>query len=217
MNVPDWFPSHMFKFLNRNHVDGMLKRGLVRIGTSFEFRKADGKTGARSDPKEVVTNWQPGAGLQVIDKHHPFAKGLFPNGKVPGDKPIRLQFQEGTILSVQSNVYIYSASLECSGYLKERMASEFDADVCVRIDNLPEFFRALSSHEILRPRDGEVNIVRYLDKPNVADFTGTDVFHKSNEFSWQKEIRAVWWGDNIGESGTVIEVPATTRFLSRVG
>jgi hypothetical protein len=77
-NVPDGFPRRMFKFMNEAYVDGMLECGGIRIGTAQEFRKPDGKTGARSDGMEIVTSWQPGEGLHVIDRDHPFAQALLP-------------------------------------------------------------------------------------------------------------------------------------------
>jgi hypothetical protein len=86
--VPVGFPKRMFKFLNHEHVDGMLTRGMIRNGTAREYREPDGKTGARSDAKEVVTNWQPGEGLQILREDHPFTRSLFPDGR-PDGKPMK--------------------------------------------------------------------------------------------------------------------------------
>ena len=114
-NTQEWHPP-IYKFINRRHLSGLFKRGRIRIGTSTEYRIPDGLEDGRSDANELVSNWKPGAREVVVGPDHPFIKSLY-GGKPKPAKPVTLVFQAETVLKMQSNSYVFSASNEYSDEL----------------------------------------------------------------------------------------------------
>jgi hypothetical protein len=60
-------PDRLYKFLNQRYADGMLLRGIIRIGTAEEYRVPDGRDGERSDDTELKRKWQPGDAIVITE------------------------------------------------------------------------------------------------------------------------------------------------------
>jgi hypothetical protein len=189
----------------------MLERGTIRIGTAEEYRIPDGMDGARSDKDELVTIYKPSKGRVHMPENHPFLRFFgFTN------KSINMEFDEGVQFIMQSNAYIYSASYELTNNLRQRMASQLQADGCVKINNLPAFVAALNLTSLLKNLRHHMGYVSYEGKQVVEDYSGHDPLRKQPIFGWQKEVRLIWWGEKIPKSGEVINVPEIVPLLERV-
>jgi len=146
-------PKHLYKFLASVHADTMLDRGTVKIGTAAEFRISDGKDAGRSDPKELVTAWQPGECVQEIDSSHPFVKSLCGSEGPPWKGETRqVRFTADAQLINYTSAYMYCTSSVVTPNLRKRMLFEFGADACIRIDDIAEFANALTARQFFHGR-----------------------------------------------------------------
>lgn len=209
-------PTRLYKFLNARYADGMMQRGIIRIGTAQEYRVPDGREGARSDALELARVWQPGKTVITTTADHPFRKMLRKDEPVERDVPIDMVFEEGTKILSTGNAWIYSASEELTDGLRKRMADDFDADACIRIGDATEFAKAISAHPSFQKFDYYGNPLRYVPSYDSKGFSSIDPFAKLFEFRWQKEFRLVWDDKDAPAEGVVIEVPAITPLLKRV-
>jgi hypothetical protein len=184
-----------------------------RIGTSKEYRVPDGKDGGRSDPEELVSNWTPNAGSLEVTHEHPYLKAIG-SPLQPGTK-LTLNFEEGVKFRLNANAYVFSTSGEYTEELAERMASEFDAEACVRISDPKAFCDALISIPIFRGERAYMDYVKYGETNASADFQPINAFWKLNQFAWQRELRIVIACQEDAQP-VVVEVPEITPLLSRV-
>jgi hypothetical protein len=208
-----------FKFLTAEFAASFIERGSLRIGTAAEFRRDDGLDGGRSDTNELSAEWAPGEVTIPLSQEHPLVDwyGL---KNVPKAKNtnggINLQLSSGTILKRVASAYMFCASCELTSNMIERMANDFSYDACVRIGDFAKFGELISSHPSLQGRFHGLDRVTYKASIAVDDLSETGVFVKQMKYGWQKETRIVWGGDNIPETGHVIEVPSIIPLLRRV-
>jgi hypothetical protein len=207
-------PIRLYKFLNRRYADDMMRRGLIRVGTAVEYRVPDGRTGARSDDDELKRSWQPGDVTISMGPDHPFIQGLY-KGNPPWKGPVQIIFDPASALISVATAWIYSASLQLSDALRKRMAADFDADACIRIDDAAEFAKGIAAHEKFSKFPYYGNNVHYVASYDTKEHSGIDPFTKLNKYRWQKEFRLVWTDDNARD-GIVIEVPPITSLLRRM-
>jgi hypothetical protein len=199
-------------------VGAFIEKGQLRIGTAAEYRQPDGKSGARSDSNELITTWNPGVALTPVDANHPIIRHLY-GGKPNWDNPkkrINILTTEGAELIYTANAHIYSASYELTNGLKARMASEFDADACVRINDAAFFDAALCEHPFLVGRLHAVNFVSYVSTKIVREFSGNDPFQKELTYRWQREVRFIWQSKANEIKGEIINLPSIVPLLKRL-
>jgi hypothetical protein len=208
-------PTKMYKFLNARYVDALLEKGVVKIGTAAGFRIPDGLDGARSDQDELVTHWNVGPTTIKFDRHHPLAKAV--GADMPEGKVIDLVIPEATKIKIAANAYLYCGSYEITPNMRQRMREEFEADACVRINNLRQFAAVLGEHELLRGKKYAFGGVSLHESHVVDNYIGDELFKKQFRFGWQREIRIVWPANkDIPIEGVVITVPAVIPLLERV-
>lgn len=188
-----------------------MDRGVVAIGTSEEFRKADGRDGARSDKNEMITRWSAPEGPQTISPDHPFLRALGINPpmslEIIMDKNVKFTFAR--------NAYLYCMSDEITDDLKRRMSKDFEADACVVVNDPSALLEAFKSHPFLRERQMRAASVAYVPSKEVKEFKGNDLFAKESDFSWQREFRIVWDGQ-VTDIKPILEIPEIIPILSRL-
>jgi hypothetical protein len=192
----------------------MLDKGIVRIGTAAEYRIPDGKDGARSDTKELITEWIPGARSITVDKNHPFIREI--GVQMEDGKKIDLVFEKDTNFLMQANAFMFCMSSAVTENMRIRMANDFGCDACVKISHAEQFASALGRHTLLRSRNGALNAVNYKLVMAVKDFQQIEFFTKPHTYGWQREVRAVWPGTDVPDAGAVIEVPEIIPLLRRL-
>jgi hypothetical protein len=208
---------HVYKFMERQYVDGFLSRGTLRIGTSEEYRVPDQYDDGRSDDLECATRFAPGAVTLPIEQV-PALAHLVEEGR-----SVNLQFVEGSGFISFSDFYLFCASRRLTTLMVKRMADTFGADACVRISNLKRFAEIIT---------GACEQFQSSDKPNfeVNTFYGGEVryrdyderlpkafdpMEKRTKFRWQQEFRLIWPGA-APRKGFVVSVPGICGLLKEV-
>ena len=150
-----------------------------------------------------------------MDQDHPFVRHIY-GEKDPPKKRVLYEFAEGAELHIQGNAWIYSLSYELSDNLRKRMKETFDADACVRINDLEAFGKALGRNELFRGHEIGAAYVRYISRNVTAPFDGLSIFEKDTRFRWQKELRIAAWGKAVPDAGKVIQIPGISSLLRRM-
>jgi len=209
-----------YKFMNAAYISDFLNKGRLRIGTALEFRQPDGKTGGRSDETELTAAWQPADGRYSLNRDHPFLRSIFGDDEPEWrseTQPLEIVFTNNVKILHQANVLMFCVSWQVTPAMVQRMATDFDADSCVKISSLGDFAQKVSSHPFLRGRPWSATYVRYNPKPvSIFDPEEDQAFRKDICFGWQREFRVVWGGDDIPNTGEVIDVPGITPLLKKV-
>lgn len=204
-----WPP--VYKYCKREHMQGMLDRGSVRLGSLSEYRKAEGPmVGDRKDGTKKVQ----GAFAEVRDiAQYPRLRemGLHFNG------PVSNVVVANTELWTPDQ-FVFSMSARYSRSAHRRWRDKEGYDACYRIDNPFRFLEAI--HAIIGDefRRGDYGPVAYMD---IEDLTvaapGEDpAFVKQMIFSDQNEVRATYWPRDRRETvvARVIAASEAGRYCS---
>ena len=209
-----WFPP-IYKFMNKRYLDGFLKSGIIKIGTSAEYRVSDGLDDGRSDRNEMVDVWKPGESTTEVDDNHPFIKDLYKDRGGPSWKgKFNIKFSEEGGLAMQPDAFLFSASCEYNDALAQQMREKFDADACVLIEDTRAFIVGLCNTPLLQGRDCEAGMVSYQHSNESKSYV-RDSMRKLKKFEWQREFRTTWGGDDVPKVGTIITVPEIVPLLSK--
>jgi hypothetical protein len=179
--------TQAWKFFQGEHLDAIMYRGSVRIGTAACYREQDGFNDGRSDPYELVTQWQPGA--VTLGSDHPALQSILP---VPHGMSVDVAFSAGTVMMHAADAYLLCFSEEPDDTLCAGMLEKFGYDMFYHIPDIEAYLAALADTEDSRLADGLCCRVQY-DAPHTPqpEWAPT-VFRKRPAYSWQNEIRSVW-------------------------
>jgi hypothetical protein len=179
----------LYKFMSRRYADAALRSGDFRIGTLFDFRRAEHYGAQVGD-----------AGEGTIERHRKVIEDKWSAETVPDFGRGLFNFDEGGFVTFKNltmiyhegvpNYYIYST---CSALDRDVMAS-LGYDSCLVIVQPSLFFQALSHRLRHRAVFEDVRPCVYTDRTLMEGESPR--FHpalvKPKTFSNQKEVRAVW-------------------------
>jgi hypothetical protein len=191
----------LYKYQTKQHNDGLLEVGSIRVGTLYDFRRQDHKAGIADsfEGKKIVSHE---LGVFSSNEYNPIGfKALKEFGIADAEGVQDFTMGPGFILErvVESqNCFIYCMS----SVLSNSMFDEFEgAETCVCIENIRSFFWRLTySLDQVVPVDfkGLFEVI-YTDEPeewNFSDWGAAPANIKTMEFSSQYEVRAIWTPKN---------------------
>jgi hypothetical protein len=185
----------MFKYSNNYFSRGLAKLGLFRIGTLYDFRDIEHKSGI-SDPDEGTKVVRVHIGNETYESGSDVPKTLSELGLIKCDDTcsnITLTNIHTTHNLLAPDFYIWCASTEKSA----AVMSQFEgADTCVEVFDVPRFVAILN--QLMTTMDAEfVGIFEVQYRERVEDWNRSNLgMHpaiiKDVRFSGQKELRAIW-------------------------
>lgn len=209
-----------FKYLKSEHLDAMLNRGKIRIGTLYEYRKAEMPDEVRDEqegramaftniPHRTTTQNAPlpGVAREIFD--------LGPNIELIVED-IKFE-QDGQV----PNTYIYCLSTEASLAALNR----YEYDYCVEILNIVAFGEYLAEALFLSGRitNWNVNVKPCEYRDRVLEVNSDNDYNniywlKENRFAHQKEVRLVCppLPQNPIAIPVIIEIPKIAKVLKLV-
>jgi hypothetical protein len=204
--VGDVVVETLFKYVKADYLREILDHGRIRIGTLYEYRNtaehqceiADGKEGRRSivveaqgeaESHEQAESDGVALAAAISNRHDVDVRVLGAgNGKI-------------VVEAHSPDLYLFSASLKCDRGLMLKLGY----DACLRIDDSPQFFAALSQQMCDRGRFLGYREVIYEDPACPKRAAGIHpAFFKRADFAHQAEVRALWESYEAGLEPLVI-------------
>lgn len=205
----------LYKYMPQKYLDNFFKRGSLKVGTLYEYRKVEQYGEAIGDGAEgiLVTKFSHQAGISVdLGSNSPEALYLRKTFGFVGPPGAIIEFSPagGINHRVESeNAYIFCTT------------SEYNADVmrefggaCIEIVRPDEFFKAIS-HTIRHkgtfqhcgPIEYKERETRW-DKPHSTHACMV----KDSRYAYQKEVRTIWAPAKDAITPLFVNVPAAVRF-----
>jgi len=178
----------------KEHAESLLSKGVVRIGTLYEFRNeenygkeiGDNEEGKKSSYMEVnKTSF-------TYETQPEFTKSLFkmtPNSGTVHLKDLTIENEANS-----SDLYLY-----CTTNVYDQNAMKnFGYDACIEIIRPDRFFKCLSKQ--LKNKGTYQGSHRCIYKPRRLPHYYKDKIHpaliKDPEYFYQKEVRSIWQPKN---------------------
>ena len=201
MPAPRPLPRPQYKYLKREHAESFLSDGLVRIGTLYDYRRAEAHGPAIGDEAEgtLTVYSDDDVHWDRYEDAPEFYKQVL-GGKADNIAIRGIEFQQRHVVT---DVWMYCTSL---AYSRAAMKA-FECEVCIRINNPGRFFQTIT-------RALNADISQFLWGRCV--YEDRRIHHRSTRrphpgflkdpaYAYQKELRAVWLPH---------EQPVTPRFLT---
>ncbi len=185
----------IFKYLPRRYALGLLRHGLLRIGTLYDYQKVEHGRGI-ADRDEGLKQ------IKVAIEHRAYASGkdipktLAALGIISADDSCTDITLENIYVSKSfeaPNCFLWCASKAGSRSVMEQFEG---ADTCIEVTDPTRFFSILD--QSMTAFDAEFQgVVEVQYQPRVESWNPNDLgvhpaIVKSIEFSNQHEVRAIW-------------------------
>lgn len=189
----------LYKYLKSEHVPDMLRYGVIRLGTVYEYRDVEKHGNAVGDAEEGKSrsSLRVGPGGVRLEADRPSPELAFFDGfYFPKGSAITLVGgSESVIVNVQDSpdLYIYCVT----DVFDEAAMRKFRYDACVRIDRPRQFFEAIGRKLVkkkLAQPGGKVGNCIYgeRERDHRSDKPGPAWLIKPPDLAYQREIRASW-------------------------
>ena len=219
-----------YKYMKKDHLESALQQGYFRIGTLFDYR--DLEIEEIGDPNEGTIIGR--SHIHSWNSKNPFIKNEHANSFVSGNGVVIRSGQSITIgnggnLSIGPNSvsmnnvslsstfsvsdsYIFSMS---SDYNSESM-KKLDCDLCLKINDVDGFI-----NEISLLLEGVLILcspVQYKDRVEFYENVKTTnpALIKEKNFSYQKEVRAIWTAHVEEYKPTFVKSDKLRQFCEKV-
>ena len=213
-----YVPSVLYKFFDDpDHAESFLRRGSVRIGTLYDFRRVETHDAARGDANEGRFDYIHRSAfpeLITLDNASPPLRRWIELTGIP------MQSSGGTFTAQgdHSDCYVY-----CVSAAPIRGVRTYGTHG-VRIDDPPGFFTELTRHiskrrKLLRAPHGYAAPCLYRERRTVARTAGEYqevpmAFIKPPDKANEREVRAVWYPASHPIEPFVTRCGALRPFLS---
>lgn len=203
-------PDVAYVFFNSKFLSAVAE-GTVKVQTASAFREADGKTGGRNDPRELVETYRPGAGTRRLNYDDPLVarSGLHVN---PGRVIMEFSFSEQDVLRFEEEAYLFCMSMQLTDDLCARMLSRFGHDMYYRISDVSRFGDEIMAAE---PRLQPIVFCESIEYREIDETTlawHPNRFLKRPEYAWQQELRFLWPAEP-GAEPILVSAPAILPFI----
>lgn len=217
----------MVKYSKKHHINALLKRGNIRIGTLHEYRNSEYEEGIHDNSEGLKRVHIRGRELDLSDKN-PNARNIkenFLGGCIQGNVRFILngECEEADLPSIfvrevdTPNCLVFCASAKRN----ELVPKIFKYDAGVKIINPEKFIETLSKH--LKILHGAELIyfdkIKYYTKDelwNGSDFGENPMFYKDESFAYQDEIRAIWKMPTSKVDPVILEIPELTKYCHQI-
>ena len=207
---------YLYKYMKKAHIRDFMEQGKIRIGTLYDYRRVElgsaigdaleGKSETRQKIDEPIDITRPENRSWVLDKSFRVKEGL--TGVICSNFSV-------IVPEKSPDFYVFCLSYHYSHAIMQA----FEADTCIRIDDLEGFFEAVHmAVETAGLAKGYVDVAP-------CDYSGRDRTHKMERvhpallkdqtYEYQAEIRMLWkpLTDKLVEPAFV-NVPGLMRFCS---
>lgn len=203
----------LFKYMQRQHADRLLREGVLRIGTLFEYRNIESHGNHIGDAHE-------GSKGAVLEVDHLVARSKADLPEFVRDRmsvgPGTVVFKNSTFLVTEDspNFFIFSCSAEYDPAAMRSMGY----DACVKITDPDTFFRAVCHSMRHRGEyQGRFSCV-YMER-----FLHPDKQHgihpaliKGPVYAQQREYRAIWRPFSNNPQPVIITCRKAARYCKNV-
>lgn len=220
----------VYKYTERRWAEKLVNEGSVKLGSLYEYRNSY-EGSSLQDEKEGTGSFEATNIIHLIDQNRnsatdsyfsdmiqPFGVNNLQNVGIyveDGGKTINNKYLEYS--------HIFSASLEASqeimkNFQKDEETKDYDA--CVEIANFENFLDEIN-HRLLIEYYHSYDIKEVDYSGNTqghTEYTPYPLYFKDKKFSWQKEIRGLWFKPISSKEtqGRIIEPIPEIRHFCRI-
>lgn len=184
-------PNHvLFKHMHKAHATRLLREGVVRIGTLYEYRDIEKHGVVVGDDSEGTKSAAMHVPNLTMTKQENVPEFVRSRVRIVGNTTVQM-INSKFILSEESpNFYIYSLAEECSPALMKELGYE----ACVRIADTDGFFSALNKCFRHYFRSGALHRCVYIPRqvPHNEQHEIHPALIKDPRYADQKEYRFIW-------------------------
>jgi hypothetical protein len=204
----------IFKNMKAHHASSLLRDGVLRIGTLYEFRDVEKHGTVIGDDEEgVKRRYSRLNGRYTNETATEIVKKFIDIG--PG-ADVSLEDCTFTDQEESPDCYMFCATQEYSA----KVMAQFNADTCIAIENEQEFYKALT--RAINRETGNKN--RFWGQHRCT-YTSRNVKYeedhgipgaliKGKKYEEQKEVRAIWQPPSNTIQPVIIKCPEVRSLLS---
>lgn len=205
-----------YKYLPLKYANALTERGLIKIGTLFEYQKEDQYGKNIGDKGEgSLTEWSRISRENVTQKDlNRIERQVFKIGN--GVKGAALHNCLAAVTQNSRDLYIYSVSRVFNIELLRTLCEDYHEkyDSCVRINNPEKFIKAVSDAFSDKGKFEATALCCYMSRTkHHSKSVPHPVFIKEPHYQYQEEIRTVW--SPVTEEtiqGEIIEIPNLSNY-----
>lgn len=203
-------PDVAYVFFNARYLNAVAE-GTIKVGTAASFRAQDGIAGGRSDPREMVETYRPGAGTRRLSYDDPLVAraGLHVN---PDRVRMEFAFKEQDILRFEEDAYLFCMSEQDTDDICVRMWELFGHDMYYKISDVVRFGDAIMRAEPKLQPIVFCKRVEYWESDETTLSWHPNRFQKRPEYAWQQELRFLWPAETSAMP-ILIHAPAILPFI----
>lgn len=208
----------LYKYMMKQHLEGFLKRGTLRIGTLYEYRKVENYGPVIGDDAEGTqqTLFEMPEGGRV-DLSSDTQEAIYLRQILPGVNnqkvPLQVNFQPGSQIifgGEAPELYIYCTAATFDAEVMEK----FGYDACLEITIPSKFFGVISRTLRHKCDFADLGPIEYTEKR--TDWTSPHQsppwMMKSREYAYQQEVRAIWKPKKATVEPFFIDVPDAIKY-----
>ena len=208
--------------MQNKYLDSFLRRGSIKIGTLYEYRKVEKYGSVIGDENEGLHKTElslPGGGEIDLGKLSPEAEYFRKHVLRPDQQHIKnvkiVLEDEAKLISYSHSpdLYIYCMSSEYD----EQVMKEFGCNVCVEITDVAAFLKAVSKKIRHMAKFNGLWKIQYKNKH--THYLKPHRIHpavmKDPYYEYQKEWRAIWIPFKKPKGPIFIDVPRATRYCRK--
>jgi len=207
----------LYKYVKKEHLDAFFTKGSIKIGSLYEYRQVEKYGTVIGDDNEGIYHTELSKnGTHEIDLSSTSAEAEFFRNHVlrpdQRNSNVKVVMEDGAKIISQSNspdLYIYCVSKE----FNVEVMKEFGCDSCIEIVRPDIFFNAISKK--IRHKAKYDNVVEIVYGGKTAHYTRPHQVHpaikKGTDYSYQKEVRAIWTPKKEIKSPIFVDVPKAIR------
>jgi hypothetical protein len=207
----------LYKYMRKQHLEAFLQRGSLKIGTLHEYRRVEDYGKVIGDDEEGIrfTTFNiPGGGTVDLMGNAPEALYLRSSLPIPSGVPLpTLTFDAGAEFLIREavpDVFIYCTTSK----FDLKVMEEFGYDACLEIVRPDAFFRAISRK--IRHKGTFLGNAPVHYRNRVTHYTrphSTPAYMmKGAEYTYQKEVRAVWAPAKTNVAPIYVDVAEAVRY-----
>ena len=187
----------MFKYSKKAHIDKLLNKGIIRIGTLHEYRDSKYEEGIQ-DNKEGLKNVNVSVKRLDLASRDPATRRVLNNylgGRIFGEGVLIMEGDSPMFTKEVSsdNHLVFCASFEHTPLVLEK----FKYDAGVNITHPDNFIKLISTklkqtHNAKLVYFDKIEYKKKEEEWNHVNYGQNPMFFKDESFSYQNEIRAIW-------------------------
>lgn len=219
----------MYKYTNSAYVQGMVDKGIFKIGTLYGYRNTEkhdteigDKTEGTAVGKSYVLSWT--SGCPILKNEH--AESFVQDGGIAIGSGQSISIEGGGSMTISSNeismsnvglsstitvrdMYIFSLTTK----FDEDVLKRFNYDACIEITDLEKFIHAISKEIDGKLIDAQA--VTYAEREMHYEEAKriNAAFVKEPHYSYQLEFRVAWLPNNSSIEPIIIESAEAANYI----